>query len=432
MSTDRSELLLTTEGGESVLIPPDVGDDLKAACEATPRDLASAHDLSRVSIQGWLTILDAYEKPDGVEADNVDRVVTIKEYLAKRLMHEVAMRLKDWNIDNPYDTIDEAFLNWLYYTVPGLLNSICKDGIDYEQADENVLLEKVIAMTVADQTGAVFRSFCESFVGSLQRVRAEHYEEVSGLDSKFSEFLSASEARRRLAKLLTTYMPDSNNRRAKEAGVAVLYIDIDRFKRINDDRSYADGNMVIRGIGTEISGVLRDEKDLMARDGGEEVVVVLNGVSRRVALERAELIRQRIESRMFTDHSSEQFGVTVSIGVVHTDNLGEMVTEPCDSQLDDTVAAFIDAASKAEQLAKRTGRNMVVAHWDMSQSSGIDVSQIDADTKAELISRIEARVAGLESDRAQFSELFGADSSQVQSIDNALKPIELILRELRG
>lgn len=96
-------------------------------------------------------------------------------------------------------------------------------------------------------------------------------------------------------------------------GLAVMMLDIDHFKRINDTYGHDAGDAVLREVSAVLRQVTRSE-DLVARYGGEEFVVALPCLSIGRAVERAEKIRKRISERKIR-HPSGSLGITVSIGV---------------------------------------------------------------------------------------------------------------------
>ena len=82
-----------------------------------------------------------------------------------------------------------------------------------------------------------------------------------------------------------------------ELGLALILVDIDHFKRINDTHGHTVGDLILR----EVADVLREStrgEDLVARYGGEEFILALPSCSLEQATERAERIRTRLSSRL--------------------------------------------------------------------------------------------------------------------------------------
>lgn len=127
--------------------------------------------------------------------------------------------------------------------------------------------------------------------------------------------------------------------------IATLIVDIDHFKRVNDDHGHSAGDAVIRRVGELIAQTLR-ETDKVARFGGEEFVVLLREVSENDAHELAERIRLVIaDSRIPFD--GKELGVTVSIGCAAI------------TAQDRDVEELIERADRALYAAKAAGRNCI-------------------------------------------------------------------------
>lgn len=140
--------------------------------------------------------------------------------------------------------------------------------------------------------------------------------------------------------------------RAAGAGtaIAVLVLDLDHFKDINDTRGHVAGDQVLRAVGQALCEEIR-ESDTVGRWGGEEFVVLLGAVSQDELRSVAERLRRCIEALAVpvTAINGEQtVRLTVSIG-------GARHPAPGIATLDDLVIA----ADEALYLAKNTGRNQV-------------------------------------------------------------------------
>jgi diguanylate cyclase len=136
---------------------------------------------------------------------------------------------------------------------------------------------------------------------------------------------------------------------AQRAEIALMMIDIDHFKRINDSYGHLFGDQVIRGVAHAIKACVKG-KDIASRYGGEEFVVVLPATGLRGGKAVAEQIRVAVErSRIRKANSQEAVGnITVSIGVAV-----RSPTEP--------IEQLIERADKAMYESKSGGRNLVTA-----------------------------------------------------------------------
>lgn len=129
---------------------------------------------------------------------------------------------------------------------------------------------------------------------------------------------------------------------------SILLLDIDRFKRVNDEHGHAVGDEVLRHLAAAAQQTLRGS-DLFGRWGGEEFIALLPDTALPAALEAAERLRLVIQRQEYTGADGAVFGVTVSIGV---------------AQLEAGVSAdaLAQRADKALYAAKHAGRNRVLAY----------------------------------------------------------------------
>jgi diguanylate cyclase (GGDEF)-like protein len=134
---------------------------------------------------------------------------------------------------------------------------------------------------------------------------------------------------------------------------AVLFVDLDRFKKLNDERGHEAGNRVLAAVGRELQAALR-ATDLAARYGGDEFVVVLVRTGPVGAMKVAEAIRSAIQAR--------EHGSTVSVGVAAHDPQKTLKPD------------VLEAADKALYRAKAQGGNAVVADFiiDEGNSQGAE------------------------------------------------------------
>ncbi len=131
------------------------------------------------------------------------------------------------------------------------------------------------------------------------------------------------------------------------SSLAVLMVDIDHFKRINDMHGHQAGDVVLKMVAATIQRVMRPE-DVVARYGGEEFVVIARNTSLRNAQILSERIRHRIE-QLELAWSDRPLRVTASVGVAAFGEAG--VFESAD--------ALVAAADEALYEAKHLGRNRV-------------------------------------------------------------------------
>lgn len=130
-------------------------------------------------------------------------------------------------------------------------------------------------------------------------------------------------------------------------GLAVIVLDVDHFKKVNDRHGHDTGDAVLREVATVIRQSTRSE-DLVARYGGEEFVAALPVASRPQAAERAERIRASLASRAIALPEGT-LNVTASLGVAFAP-----------PGWDRAIASLLTEADSALYLAKRSGRDRVV------------------------------------------------------------------------
>lgn len=131
--------------------------------------------------------------------------------------------------------------------------------------------------------------------------------------------------------------------------LAVILLDVDHFKMINDTYGHSMGDECIRRVAETLSGVVSRAGDLLARYGGEEFVYVLPATSEEQALAVAERSRKAIEALIITWEGFE-LGLTISVGVAAWVPTSE-----------EDYAELISTADKALYQAKAAGRNRVRA-----------------------------------------------------------------------
>jgi diguanylate cyclase (GGDEF)-like protein len=134
-------------------------------------------------------------------------------------------------------------------------------------------------------------------------------------------------------------------RRRAEDAVGVLMIDIDHFKRLNDEFGHPVGDQVLRAVGGAIASAVR-EGDVPARFGGEEFAVLLRNPGPDIALEVGERVRSAVGALDLTAFGPR--AVTVSVGVAVARSADQPISE------------LVDEADHALYRAKRMGRDRVV------------------------------------------------------------------------
>lgn len=147
--------------------------------------------------------------------------------------------------------------------------------------------------------------------------------------------------RRRLARAFDQLVDGSTSRT-----VALLMIDVDQFKRFNDENGHLAGDVCLRRIAEVLTQIFEGNDDLVVRFGGEEFLVLLTGIEQPHAVRLAERIRTEIEALGIV-HADGTTHVTVSIGVT------------AGAICQGVQNALISGADAALYAAKQAGRNRV-------------------------------------------------------------------------
>lgn len=147
--------------------------------------------------------------------------------------------------------------------------------------------------------------------------------------------------------------------RERAEGTALLMLDIDHFKDVNDTYGHQIGDKLLRAMAERITQTVAKsgvEGASAARYGGEEFAVILPGLGRERGAEVAEAVRQAVERFSFVVRTSEgevlkknlKISVSIGVGAVRPEYSSGFVNR------------LVDAADTALLAAKNSGRNLVV------------------------------------------------------------------------
>jgi diguanylate cyclase (GGDEF)-like protein len=136
----------------------------------------------------------------------------------------------------------------------------------------------------------------------------------------------------------------------EQSPLAAVAIDIDHFKRVNDDHGHELGDRVLTWLGALIGEQVR-AVDVAARLGGEEFVLVLPGAD----ADEAETLAERIRGLVGEAHDRARFGISGELSITVSAGVAAMFA-PVDS------SELVAAADEALYAAKRGGRDRTVTH----------------------------------------------------------------------
>lgn len=182
---------------------------------------------------------------------------------------------------------------------------------------------------------------------AVQSTLDQHQDEVGRLNTQAqTDPMTGLLNRRAMTDVLGAYAADG-------APVAIIAMDLDHFKRINDTFGHLTGDKVLMALAEVIRGGLRDQ-DRAFRVGGEEFIALLPTASATQACEVAERLRAAVAQRIMPDSVGR---VTVSIGVALWPQDGASASD------------VIRRADEALYESKQAGRDRVTLWRDMASTA---------------------------------------------------------------
>jgi diguanylate cyclase (GGDEF)-like protein/PAS domain S-box-containing protein len=253
----------------------------------------------------------------------------------------------------------EAFYAELWRTIVG--GETWYGEIANRRKDGTIYYEEQYIAPVRNEEGAVTHFIAIKQDVTARRVAEMRLQEANDeLERRLAEVESLQQQLREqairdpLTQLFNRrYLDETLRREANRArrgglDLAVILLDVDGFKQLNDAAGHAAGDAMLRSLGRLLAATTR-ESDIACRLGGDEFLVVMPGAGLEVARRRAEMLR-----RVFVENHDPGRAdpapptCSLSIGVSQLQREG------------DTTEALLERADKALYRAKRSGRNRVV------------------------------------------------------------------------
>jgi diguanylate cyclase (GGDEF)-like protein len=241
-----------------------------------------------------------------------------------------------------------------------------------DDAAERVRAEVRFQTEMLEDHAASLASLAEETDESARSVEAARL----GLEQKIVEHRHLEVELRRLATTdgltgalnRTGFMASAQHQLEQGESLAVLMLDIDHFKAVNDRYGHAGGDFALQHLVATLRIEAR-EGDLLGRLGGEEFAVVIPVISAQAAVSIAERLRCRVAAEPL-EYGDIQIALTVSIG---------LATQRVTDRSIDQIIARADAAL---YQAKANGRNRVMKEPDSSEIATFEQAISPSETSA--------------------------------------------------
>jgi two-component system cell cycle response regulator len=241
------------------------------------------------------------------------------------------------------------------------LRRIEKEGIDTpviviaEYGDE-MLASQVIQLGAYEylpKSRINSESFSRVINNTLERARLR--KDVEKAQAKMAEMSTVDELTKLYNRRYFIEALEGEFERAIRYGteIALVMMDLDYFKKINDTYGHLAGDMVLSKIGDMLKAHVR-RNDLACRYGGEEFAVILPSVSKESTYAAYDRFREKVFAQHF-EYESMQFSITVSIGIAYS-NSAESIND------------LLAHADQALYQAKEENRNKIITYIADSKS----------------------------------------------------------------
>lgn len=215
--------------------------------------------------------------------------------------------------------------------------------ISNEVVSEYKTTSRAIWAILACVFSATFATFFDRTNRRLRlKLTAQAYQDVlTGIDN-----------RRSIVEALETKVESG------ESGIALIMIDVDAFKNINDSFGHAIGDQCLIAVAQCLQNFVRGSLDQVGRYGGEEFLVLLNNIDRDKAIVAAEAIRKKIEALAITNAETIPIPITVTLGLHCADPRDQLSADD-----------MLKQADLALYEGKSLGRNQVIVSDDLAANN---------------------------------------------------------------
>ena len=283
-----------------------------------------------------------------------DGVITTDAQCNVQYLNPVAEELTGWKLDDAVARpIDEIFRGFHEETCEPLENPLA------------VSIRRNRSIKSVRPALLIRRDGNELYIESTASPIRDAHGTVSGGVLVFHDVSEARELNRRLSyhashDVLTNLVNrrEFENRleralksaKARETSYAVLYLDLDQFKIVNDSCGHSAGDELLKQLGSLLKSKIR-WRDTLARMGGDEFGVLLESCTVDEAVRTAESLREAVNEFKFVwDERTFRLGVSIGVVPITADN--------------EDVAVLLSAADSASAAAKEAGRNRVYSYQE--------------------------------------------------------------------
>lgn len=231
-----------------------------------------------------------------------------------------------------------------------LINTIACTVIIYHTSHQHLISHSVgyLSNILSIRMGAIMMALAPLTVSNINAARSKLIRELKHNASH--DELTQSFNRRQFYQAVKDAMSTAKQ---KQQPFAILMLDIDHFKSINDHYGHQAGDFALQICANTIREHLR-KSDIFGRLGGEEFAIMLSNVSREAAFSVAERIRFHLENKQFYVDEDQEISIQISIGISW--NMPNKTS---------TLEELLHEADQALYQAKWTGRNKVVGPTDL-------------------------------------------------------------------
>jgi diguanylate cyclase len=280
---------------------------------------------------------------------------------------EIALNLFRKHVANKQVLLAENKVGELQKILTEMIRQLGSSGIKLDTRDHSLesYTEKLIQSTSIEDMAAIAQkivSDTKAVVSASRNLKKQMDETVTEIYTLKEELKGIKQTARTdvLTGLLNRRGFDQAISKTRQDAIthnntfSIILTDIDHFKKVNDTHGHLIGDNVLKMISRLLKEQIKG-KDIAARFGGEEFVLVLPETPLNGAFILAEQIRKRLQTmKWITKDSGKPIGsVTVSLGVAQY-------------KPDETIEALIQRVDNALYFAKKNGRNKTMTELDIA------------------------------------------------------------------